>query len=64
MIPVLEPFLGEDELNNVVEAVKSSWISSQGKFIGDFEEGFSNYHRVKHGVSTSNGTAALHLALK
>jgi perosamine synthetase len=64
MIPVLEPFLGEDELNNVIEAVKSSWISSQGKFIGEFEEGFAKYHHVKHGIATSNGTAALHLALK
>lgn len=64
MIPVLEPFLGEEELNNVVEAVKSSWISSQGKFIGEFEEGFAKYHHVKHGIATSNGTAALHLALK
>ncbi|MGZ4857560.1 MAG: DegT/DnrJ/EryC1/StrS family aminotransferase [Methanobacteriaceae archaeon] len=64
MIPVMEPYLGEDELNNVTEAVKSSWISSQGKFIGEFEEGFANYHRVRYGVSTSNGTAALHLALK
>jgi perosamine synthetase len=64
MIPVLEPFLGEDELNNVIEAVKSSWISSQGKFIGEFEEGFAKYHSVRHGIATSNGTAALHLALK
>lgn len=64
MIPVLEPFLGEDELSNVIEAVKSSWISSQGKFIGQFEEGFANYHQVKYAVATSNGTAALHLALK
>jgi perosamine synthetase len=64
MIPVLEPFLGEDELNNVIEAVKSSWISSQGKFIGEFEEGFAKYHQMKHAIATSNGTAALHLALK
>lgn len=64
MIPVLEPLLGEDELNNVIEAVKSSWISSQGKFIGEFEEGFANYHQVKHAIATSNGTTALHLALK
>ena len=64
MIPVLEPYLGEEELNNVIEAIKSGWISSQGKFIGEFEEGFANYHGVGYGISTSNGTAALHLALK
>ena len=63
-IPISEPYLGNDELDNVIEAVKSSWISSKGKFIGEFEENFAKYHGVMYGISTSNGTAALHLALK
>lgn len=64
MIPVAEPFLGEEELNNVIEAVKSSWISSKGKFIDEFERNFSFFCERKYGVATSNGTSALHLALK
>ena len=64
MIPVAEPTLGEEELKNVVEAVKSGWISSKGKFIDKFEENFSSYCGRKYGVATSNGTVALHLALK
>jgi len=64
MIPVAEPCLGEQELNNVIEAIKSGWISSKGKFILEFEQGFAQYCGVKYGVATSNGTAALHLALK
>ena len=64
MIPIAEPSLGEEELNNVIEAVKSGWISSKGKFIGEFEEGFSEYCGRRYGVATSNGTVALHLALK
>jgi len=63
MIPIAEPLLGEEELNNVVEAVKSGWISSKGEFILKFEEGFAKYCGVEYGVATSNGTAALHLAL-
>lgn len=63
MIPIAEPLLGEEELTNVIEAVKSGWISSKGKFIPEFEEKFARYCGVKYGVATSNGTVALHLAL-
>ena len=64
MIPVAEPCLGEEELDNVIQAIKSGWISSQGKFILDFEQKFAQYCSVRHGIATSNGTVALHLALK
>ena len=64
MIPIAEPCLDEEELSNVIEAVKSGWISSKGKFIEEFEQRFANYCGRKYGVATSNGTVALHLALK
>jgi len=64
MIPIAEPSLGEEELKNILEAVKSGWISSKGTFVEEFEENFSNYCNRKYGVTTSNGTTALHLALK
>lgn len=63
VIPVAEPSLGEEELRNVIEAVKSGWISSKGHFIGKFEEEFARYIGVQHGIATSSGTTALHLAL-
>lgn len=63
MIPIAEPLLGDEELNNVIEAVKSGWISSKGKFIPEFEEKFAEYCGVEYGVATSNGTVALHLVL-
>jgi perosamine synthetase len=62
-IPVSEPSIGEEELKNIIDCVKSSWISSKGKYIEEFEDGFSKFCGAKFGVSTSNGTAALHLAL-
>ena len=61
--PVAEPEIGEEELRNVVEAVRSGWISSKGGFIEEFEKSFAKYIGVKYGVATSNGTTALHLAL-
>lgn len=61
--PVSEPEIGEEELKYVVEAVKSGWVSSKGRFIEEFETGFSKYIGTKYGVAVSNGTAALHLAL-
>lgn len=64
MIPIADPYLGEEELKNVIEAVKSGWISSKGKFITEFEEKFAEYCGCKHGITTSSGTTALHLALK
>ena len=63
-IPVAEPYIGEEELKNVIEAVKSGWISSKGKFIEVFEREFAKYCGVRYGVATANGTVALHLALK
>ena len=64
MIPVAEPCICEEELKNVVETVKSGWISSKGKFIEEFEKKFARYCGVKYGIATANGTVALHLALK
>lgn len=63
MIPVAEPQLGEHELAYVTECLKGGWVSSLGKYIAMFEEGFCRYCGVKYGIATSNGTVALHLAL-
>ena len=62
-IPVSAPLLGEKELEYVINAVKSNWISSKGKYVSEFEEKFSKYCGAKYGIATSSGTTALHLAL-
>ena len=44
MIYVCEPQLGEEEIQNVVEALKKNQISGTfGSYIGEFEEKFSSY---------------------
>lgn len=62
-IPVCEPFLNGNELKYVIDAVKTGWISSSGKYVKEFEEKFAKYCGVKYGVGVCNGTVALHLAV-
>ncbi|MDC3164362.1 DegT/DnrJ/EryC1/StrS family aminotransferase, partial [Prochlorococcus sp. AH-716-F13] len=62
-IPIYKPYLSEKESFYVSEALNSTWISSKGKFIDKFENSFSNFTKIKHSISVSNGTVALHLAL-
>ncbi len=46
-----------------MECLDSTWISSKGKFINQFEESFSEYLGIKYSAAVSNGTVALHVAL-
>lgn len=62
-INVAEPQLSGNEKKYVLDAVESTWISSSGKYIGQFESMFAEFCGVKHAVATNNGTTALHLAL-
>lgn len=62
-IPVCEPWLAGNEERYVLDALRSGWISSAGRYLNEFEERFAGYCGVRHGVAASNGTAALHLAL-
>jgi len=61
-IPLAKPDIGKDEIQAVVETMKSGWVS-QGEKVEEFEKSFAKYCGVKYGVAVSNGTAALHIAL-
>ena len=62
-IPVYQPFLAGNEKKYVNECIDSTWISSRGRFVSEFEKGFAEYTGVKYAASVCNGTAALHVAL-
>jgi len=62
-IPVAEPDLRGNEKKYVADCIDSTWISSLGKYISEFEEKFSGYCGSAYGVSVFNGTVALQLAL-
>lgn len=60
---VYQPSLSGNEKKYVNECIDSTWISSKGKFVTEFEKAFSNYIGVKNGTGVCNGTVAIHLAL-
>ncbi|MGC5198197.1 DegT/DnrJ/EryC1/StrS family aminotransferase [Aphanothece microscopica] len=62
--PIAAPDIGKLEARYVLEAVESGWISSIGKYVNAFEEGFSGFCGAAHGVSMTNGTDALRIALR
>ena len=64
LIPVNERSLGGRELDYVTECVRTGWISSTGRFVREFEEKWANYCGMKYGISVSNGTTALQVAVR
>jgi len=62
-IPISKPSITQKEIDYVVDAVQSGWVSSLGKYIDVFEKNFADYCGTKYAVTTSNGTSALHLTL-
>ena len=62
-ISVAQPKLEGNERKYVLDCLDTNWISSNGKYIGAFEEAFAKFCGVKHAIAANNGTTALHLAL-
>ncbi len=63
-VPISKPFIGDEEANLAQEVISRGEISGTfGNYISEFEKGFAKYCGCNYGVSTANGTNALHLAL-
>ena len=62
MIPIAQPLISEQEIDEVVKVLKSGFIA-QGPKVAEFEEKFADYVGVNHAVATTSGTTALHLSL-
>lgn len=63
MIPISIPHLYKEDKQYAIKAIKDGHIG-QGNNIKLFEEKFSNYCGRTYGVTCSNGTVALYLAIK
>lgn len=66
MISINQPSIGKEEIEAVVEVLKSGILSEKsgrGPRVLQFEKDFSKYVGAKHAVAVSSGTAALHSAL-
>jgi len=63
-IPLHEPRFFGNEKKYLNEAIDSTYVSSVGKYVTQFEEMIANFVGSKYAIATSNGTSALHIALK
>jgi len=62
-IPFHKPHITEDEITEVLDSLRSGWLTMGPKTIS-FEEKFKEYIGSKNAVSMNSCTAGLHLALK
>ncbi|WP_083189730.1 UDP-4-amino-4,6-dideoxy-N-acetyl-beta-L-altrosamine transaminase [Orenia metallireducens] len=60
-IPYGKQWIDEDDIQAVVEVLKSDYLTT-GPTVKEFEEKFAEYVGAKYAVAVSNGTAALHAA--
>ncbi len=63
VIPFYKPSIGQAEINEVVDCLKSGWLTT-GPRVKQFEAEFSHYMQRRHAVAVNSCTAALHLALE
>jgi dTDP-4-amino-4,6-dideoxygalactose transaminase len=61
LVPLFDVRLSEAEVEAVADTLRSGWLT-MGPRTREFEEAFASHLGVKHAVSTSSCTAALHLA--
>ncbi|HJV65432.1 MAG TPA: DegT/DnrJ/EryC1/StrS aminotransferase family protein [Geomonas sp.] len=61
-LPFSIPTLGEEEINEVVDSLKSGWITT-GPKTKRFEDAFKQYVNAPYAVPLSSATAGLHLAM-
>jgi perosamine synthetase len=61
-LPFHSPVIDEDEIQSVVETLRSGWLTT-GRKVKAFETDFANYIGCSHAVAVNSATAALHLAL-
>jgi aminotransferase in exopolysaccharide biosynthesis len=62
-IPLHEPRFNGNEKKYLLDCIDSTFVSSVGKYVDDFEKQLANYTGAKYAVAAVNGTAALHMAM-
>src|SRR5258708_16064684 len=63
LIPVNQVVLDGNEKKYLNQCIESGWISSEGPFVGQFEEQFAARMGRKHGIAVPNGPVALDAAV-
>ena len=63
-IPLHVPMFSGDEEKYVQSTIKSTFVSSVGKYVDKFELDLASKLKVKRSVAVVNGTSALQIALR
>lgn len=63
-IPVNEPLLDGNEKKYLMECIDTGWISSEGAFVRQLEDGIAQYVGRKYGIAVCNGSVALDLIVE
>jgi len=61
-IPLSAPHLSGNEWKYIKDCLDTGWVSSVGAYVTRFENDLARAAAVPHGVATTCGTAALHVA--
>ena len=61
-LPFSLPLIGEEEIAEVIDSLRSGWITT-GPKVKRFEEEFAQYIGCRHAIAVNSCTAALHIAL-
>jgi len=62
-VPVNIPLIDESDVAAVSSALRDGWVSGDGPVVGQFEESFAAFCDRKHGISVTNGTAAIEIVI-
>ena len=62
-IPLHEPKFIGNEKKYLNQCIDTTFVSSVGKFVDQFEEKIAKYTGAKYAIATINGTSALHISL-
>ena len=62
-IPLHAPVFNGNENEYIAKAIDSTFVSSVGEFVNEFEHNVANFIGAHYAIATMNGTAALHISL-
>ena len=62
-IPVNNPLIDGSESDYLQKCIETGWVSSEGPFVGEFENKFAKLCGRKYAVAVSSGSAALEIAV-
>lgn len=61
-LPYALPSIGQEEIDEVTDSLRSGWITT-GPKVARFEEEFASYIGCRHAIAVNSCTAALHVIL-